>query len=96
MEHNMRVTENSVTHLDKSIWKMRHTLDWAARPMWMTEFSSTHMLCSCVTLVFFYYSVGLILGSLKFRSRIIFISLRLLPPTTVQNKLKKCSQQTKV
>jgi hypothetical protein len=52
-EHIMQVTEISVIHVDRSEKSVIH-IDWAARPTWMTEFSSAHMLCSCVTLVFFF------------------------------------------
>jgi hypothetical protein len=48
----MWVTENSVIHEDRSEKSVIH-IDGAARPTWITEFSSIHMLCSCVTLGFF-------------------------------------------
>jgi hypothetical protein len=52
-EHNMHAgTEHSVINVDRSEKSVIH-IDWATRPTSMTEFSSTHMLYSCVTLVFF-------------------------------------------
>jgi hypothetical protein len=47
----MRVTENSVIHVDRLEKSVIH-IDWAARPTWMTElciFSSAQMR-SCVSL----------------------------------------------
>jgi hypothetical protein len=48
--------EEKFRHPRRYIGKIRHphTVDWAARPTWMTELSSAHMLCFCVTLGFFF------------------------------------------
>jgi hypothetical protein len=40
----MWVAENSVIHVDRSEKSSIH-IDWAARPTWMTEFSSAYILC---------------------------------------------------
>jgi hypothetical protein len=39
--NNMWTTANSVIHIEKTEKSVIH-LDWAARPAWMAEFSSTH------------------------------------------------------
>jgi hypothetical protein len=62
----MRVAENSVIQEDRSEKSVIH-IDWSARPTWMTEFSSAHMLCSCVTLVFLFFFNGVQYSGTQFQ-----------------------------
>jgi hypothetical protein len=55
-EHNMWRTENCVIHTYRSETSVIH-ISRLGRSM---EFSSSHMLCSCVTLVFFNSVVGVV------------------------------------
>jgi hypothetical protein len=50
-DQNTRVTENSIIHVGRSE-KSVNTKDWAPLSMWVSEFSVTLMLWSCVTLGF--------------------------------------------
>jgi hypothetical protein len=49
--HNTRVTENSVTHIDREAQSLALT-DFSDRSTWMMEFSVTLVFWSCVTLSF--------------------------------------------
>jgi hypothetical protein len=51
-DHNTRVTENSVTHIDREAQSLLLT-DFSDRSTRMMEFSVTLVFCSCVTLGFF-------------------------------------------
>jgi hypothetical protein len=50
-DQNTRVTENFIIHIERSE-KSINTRDWASLSIWMTEFSVTLVLWSCVTLGF--------------------------------------------
>jgi hypothetical protein len=50
-DQNTRVTENSIIHVERSE-KSVNTRDWASLSIWVTEFSVTLVLWSCVTLGF--------------------------------------------
>jgi hypothetical protein len=50
-DHNTRVTENSVTHIDRETQSLMLT-DFSDRSTWMMEFSVTLVFWSCVTLGF--------------------------------------------
>jgi hypothetical protein len=49
---NMRVTENSIAHLDRAVRSLMMR-DLPERSMWMDEFSDIHVFCACVMLGFF-------------------------------------------
>jgi hypothetical protein len=51
-DHNTRVTENYVTHIDREAQSLVLT-DFSDRSTWMMEFSVTLVFWSCVTLGFF-------------------------------------------
>jgi hypothetical protein len=51
-DHNTRVTENSVTHIEREAQSLVLT-DFSDRSTWMMEFSVTLVFWSCVTLGFF-------------------------------------------
>jgi hypothetical protein len=51
-DHNTRVPENSVTHIDREARSLVMT-DFSDRSTWMAEFFVTLMFWSCVTLGFF-------------------------------------------
>jgi hypothetical protein len=51
-DHNTRVTENSVTHIDRKAQSLVLT-DFSDRSTWMMEFSVTLAFWSCVMLGFF-------------------------------------------
>jgi hypothetical protein len=50
-DQNTRVMENSIIHVEQSE-KSVNTRDWASLSIWVTEFSVTLVLWSCVTLGF--------------------------------------------
>jgi hypothetical protein len=50
-DHNTRVTENSVIHIDREAQSLVLT-DFSDRSMWMMKFSVTLVFWSCVTLSF--------------------------------------------
>jgi hypothetical protein len=50
-DQNTRVTENSIIHVERSE-KSVNIRDWASISIWVTEFSVTLVLWSCVTLGF--------------------------------------------
>jgi hypothetical protein len=50
-DQNTRVTENSIIHVERSE-KSVNTRDWASLSIWVTAFSVTLVLWSCVTLGF--------------------------------------------
>jgi hypothetical protein len=50
-DQNTRVAENSIIHVERSE-KSVNTRDWASQSIWVTEFSVTLVLWSCVTLGF--------------------------------------------
>jgi hypothetical protein len=50
-DQNTRVMENSIIHVERSE-KSINTRDWASLSIWVTEFSVTLVLWSCVTLGF--------------------------------------------
>jgi hypothetical protein len=51
-DHNTRVTENAVTHIDREAQSLVLT-DFSDRSTWIMEFSDTLVFWSCVTLDFF-------------------------------------------
>jgi hypothetical protein len=51
-DHNTRVTENSVTYIDREAQSLVLT-DFSDRSTWMMEFSISLVFWSCVTLGFF-------------------------------------------
>jgi hypothetical protein len=51
-DHNTRVTENSVVHIDRGAQSML-LADFSNHSMWMMEFSITLVFRSCVTLGIF-------------------------------------------
>jgi hypothetical protein len=56
-DHNIRVTENSDTHIDRGAQSLVLT-DFSDRPTWMMEFSVTLVFWSCVMRGFFYSAEG--------------------------------------
>jgi hypothetical protein len=51
-DHNTRVAENSVTHIDREAQSLV-LMDFSDPSTWMMEFSVTLVFWSCVTLGFF-------------------------------------------